>query len=92
MTPHNLTLSTTPLIQIKVNLEGLEKVVRDAFAREFGPEIIKDVRASKYPHMYSVVVWVTQKQVGAMLDLRIRLQEEFERQGLPVGVSTRENN
>ena len=87
MIQHNLAM---PTIQISVDLEELEKIVRDAFAHEFGRKIIRDVRASKYPHMYSVVVWVTQKEIGPMLDLCIRLQEEFERQGLPVGVSTRE--
>ena len=40
--------------------------------------------------MYSVVVWVTKKEVGPMLDLCFRLQEKFEAQGLSVGVSTRE--
>lgn len=77
-------------IQVDVDLEKLEKIVKDAFVHEFGQNVIKEVRASKYPGMYSVVVWVTQKKVGAMLDLCIRLQEEFERQGLSVGVSTRE--
>lgn len=77
-------------IQMDINLESLEKIVKDAFAREFGQNIIKEVRASKYPGMYSVVVWVTTKKVGPMLDLCIRLQEAFEQQGLSVGVSTRE--
>jgi hypothetical protein len=39
--------------------------------------------------MYSVVVWVSKKEIGPMLDLCIRLQEKFEQQGLSVGVSTR---
>ncbi len=79
-----------PAIQVDVDLESLEKTVRYAFIREFGQNVVKEVRASKYPHMYSVVVWVTRKKVGPMLDLCIRLQEAFERQGLSVGVSTRE--
>ena len=80
----------SPTIQVEVDLESLEKIVRNAFVEKFGQNVIKEVRASKYPHMYSVVVWVTKKDIRPMLDLCIRLQEEFERQGLSVGVSTRE--
>jgi len=75
---------------MEVDLENLEKVVRNAFVEEFGQDIIKEVRASKYPHMCSVVVWVSKKEIGPMFDLCMRLQEEFERHGLPVGVSMRE--
>ena len=83
-------LITLPTIQVEVDLSSLEKIVRNAFVEKFGEDVIKEVRASKYPHMYSVVVWVSKKEIGPMLDLCIRLQEEFERQGLSVGVSTRE--
>lgn len=80
-----------PSIRVSVELEDLEKAVRDAFVREFGEDVVKEVRASKYPHMYSVVVWVTIKEeVSRMLDLCLSLQDKFELQGLPVGVSTRE--
>jgi hypothetical protein len=35
-----------PSIRVSVELEELEKVVRDAFVREFGENVVKDVRAS----------------------------------------------
>jgi hypothetical protein len=82
-------LITLPTIQVEIDLSSLENIVWNAFVEKFGKDIVKEVRASKYPHMYSVVVWVSKKEIGPMLDLCIRLQEKFEQQGLSVGVSTR---
>ena len=64
--------------------------MKDAFVQNFGTDIIKDVIASKYPDTYSVVVFVTKKQVEEMLNLCFDLEEEFENQGFEVSISTRE--
>jgi hypothetical protein len=50
---------------VEIDLSSLENIVWNAFVEKFGKDIVKEVRASKYPHMYSVVVWVSKKEIGA---------------------------
>ena len=78
------------LVRTEPDLSQLEQTVKDAFVQKFGADIIKDVIASKYPETYSVVVFVTKKQVEEMLNLCFDLEEEFENQGFEVSISTRE--
>ena len=78
------------LVRAEPDLSQLEQTVKDAFVQKFGAGIIKDVIAVKYPETYSVVVFVTKKQVGEMLNLCFDLEEEFEKQGFEVSISTRE--
>ena len=77
-------------VRTEPDLSQLEQTVKDAFVQNFGTDIIKDVIASKYPETYSVVVFVTKKQVEEMLNLCFDLEEEFENQGFEVSISTRE--
>jgi len=80
---------TIPL-KLELNYDELRQSVEGVFTEEFGRGFIKDVYVTKYPEAYSVVVFVKKKEVDRMFNLSHQLMDQFEREGFPVTISTRE--
>ena len=54
---------TLPTLESYISLGEVEDYIREAFVREFGDEMIKRVRAGKYPDEIGVRVIVAQKDL-----------------------------
>ncbi len=68
----------------------LRSIVKDSFTEEFGEDMVKDVRVTKYPETYGVVVLVKRKEADRMFTLSHKLMDQFESQGLPVSIYAQE--
>lgn len=75
----------------EVNEESLKQRVYEAFTEKFGDGFVKKIFIGKYPSSYGVIVSITSKEnLSEILKLSHSLSDEFEDQGLPVTISTRE--
>ncbi|MBD3183128.1 hypothetical protein GF312_12610 [Candidatus Poribacteria bacterium] len=76
---------------LEIDEENIEKKVYEAFTERFGAGFVKKIYIGKYPSNYEVVVYIKSKRdLTEILKLSHLLSDDFEEQGLPVGISVRE--
>ena len=76
---------------LKVDEESVKQRVYEAFTERFGEGFVKKIFIGKYPSSYEVVVYLkNEKNLTDILQLSHSLSDDFEAQGLPIAISTRE--
>jgi hypothetical protein len=75
---------------VTLDIWELQDGVRRVLEEAFGPEMVVNVEARKYPSLYEVTVTVRKKELEAMYDLANQLQEHYRRRGFLVGISIEE--
>lgn len=86
-----LAIPISALRYLKVDEEKVKQRVYEAFTERFGEEFVKKIFIGKYPDGYGVIVYIENKEnLRDILQLSHSLSDEFEAQGLPIGISTRE--
>ena len=75
---------------LEINEESVKQRVYEAFTGRFGKGFVKKIFIGKYPSSYEVVVYLeNEKNLTDILQLSHSLSDDFEAQGLPIGISTR---
>ncbi len=76
---------------LEVDEESTKQRVYEAFTEKFGEGFVKKIFIGKYPSSYGVIVYISSKEnLAEILKLSHSLSDDFEDQGLPITISTRE--
>lgn len=82
----NLRELTVPYVVQEVDYGELRRALEHAFADEYGPSVVQDVRVVHFnPDVIDATV-VVQARQPAMDDLALHLSELFRREGLRVAI------
>ena len=79
------------LAYLEIDEDEITQKAYETFNERFGDGFVKKVFIGKYPEGYELVVYVKSKNdLINILETSHKLSDEFDAQGLPIGVSTRE--
>ena len=91
MRPFNYQKATSRFVTLEIDEESVKQRVCEAFTAQFGEGFVKKIFIGKYPSSYEVVVYLeNEKNLTDILQLSHSLSDDFEAQGLPIAISTRE--
>ena len=91
MRPFNYQKATSRFVTLEIDEESVKQRVYEAFTERFGEGFVKKIFIGKYPGNYGVVVYLeNKKNLTDILQLSHSLSDDFEAQGLPIAISTRE--
>ena len=91
MRPFNLKKAKSRFVTLEIDEESVKQRVKDAFTERFGEGFVKRIFIGKYPSSYGVIVYLANKKnLTEILHLSHSLSDDFEAQGLPIAISTRE--
>ena len=89
----NLQKATNRFVTLEIDEESVKQRVYEAFTKRFGEGFVKKIFIGKYPSSYEVVVYLEdEKNLIEILQLNHSLSDDFEAQGLPIGISTRKSS
>ena len=81
-----------PYVVQEVDYVALRQVIEQAFAEEYGPEIVRDVRVAHFnPNIIDITVMV-QVRRPEMDSLGLELSEVLRRQGVQVAIRVSTND
>jgi len=82
--------TTIPYVIREVDYATLRRAIEEAFAEEYGPEMVRSVRVAHFnPDIIDVTV-VVQDRWPEMEDTALELSEALRRQGLRVAIRVTE--